>query len=377
MLDYRAYPVLYVDDEPQNLVAFRYAFDQRFDVHTATSAAEALGLLRDLEVAVLLADQRMPDVTGVELCARVRELQPNAVRMIVTAYSDLAVAVDAINHGHVARYLRKPWENDSLAEAIGIAIELVHSQQTARSLQAKLLRDGPANSVLTAHEEIAHELASPLNALLVNGELIEEFFEALGHRGSGDPMHKLATDAREAHLDSMTSLRQLRSLVDRLRGGQRLSRPPHAGHCNVLRVAETTVRILRAELDPRIQLELGGAQDTAVMMEASALAQVVMNLVLNAAQALREAQAEEPRIWIGVSPCAQTVLLTIADNGPGIALADRRRVCEPYYTTRSDGTGLGLSIVQELMRSVGGRIQVEKHPSGGAQVEVTLPTRLD
>src|SRR5689334_24482036 len=103
-VEHKLYPVLFVDDEPQNLVVFRYAMEDHFTVLTAQSGAEALQLLQRHQIAVLLADQRMPAMSGVELCARARELQPDAVRIIITAYADIHAAIDAINQGQVSRY---------------------------------------------------------------------------------------------------------------------------------------------------------------------------------------------------------------------------------------------------------------------------------
>src|SRR5438477_12867701 len=106
------YPVLYVDDEPQNLATFRYVLEDRFTVLTAGDGREAVELLEREDVAVLVCDQRMPYMTGVEVCRRASEIKPDVVRIIMTAYADLQAAVDAINQGQVLRYLSKPWRND-------------------------------------------------------------------------------------------------------------------------------------------------------------------------------------------------------------------------------------------------------------------------
>src|SRR5688572_7546072 len=113
-VEYKLYPILFVDDEPQNLVVFRYAMEEHFTVLTAPSGPAALQILQQQQVAVLLADQRMPEMTGVELCAAAREMQPEAVRIIITAYADIHAAIDAINKGAVSRYLVKPWRNEEL-----------------------------------------------------------------------------------------------------------------------------------------------------------------------------------------------------------------------------------------------------------------------
>src|SRR6266545_784103 len=110
--------VLFVDDEPENLVVFESACAERFNVLTAPSGRQALELLRTHEVAVLLADQRMPHMTGLELLELARAEFPQTVRMLVTAYADLKTAIEAINRGRVRRYLCKPWDDEELCATL-------------------------------------------------------------------------------------------------------------------------------------------------------------------------------------------------------------------------------------------------------------------
>src|SRR4051794_538709 len=98
-MDYHAYPILYVDDDPTNLQGMQYLLEDRFTLVTAATGEEALRILAEQDIAVLIADMPMPGMNGAEVCTRAREIKPDVVRMIVTAYSDLHAAVDAINRG--------------------------------------------------------------------------------------------------------------------------------------------------------------------------------------------------------------------------------------------------------------------------------------
>ncbi|MFO0603069.1 MAG: sigma-54 dependent transcriptional regulator [Polyangiales bacterium] len=110
--------VLYVDDEPMNVELFRLAFGDDFDVVTAGGGREALDLLARREVAVLVTDERMPEVSGAELLAAAAERWPDTARVIVSAYSDSARLLRAINLGHAHEYLVKPWDRDELAACL-------------------------------------------------------------------------------------------------------------------------------------------------------------------------------------------------------------------------------------------------------------------
>src|SRR5216684_1320865 len=107
--------VLYVDDEPINLRVFEANFRTKFRVLTCQSASEALAILgtRAQEIGILISDQRMPNMTGVELLERTREIAPDVQRMVITAYSDMQAVMDAVNRGQVSRYFVKPWVKGS------------------------------------------------------------------------------------------------------------------------------------------------------------------------------------------------------------------------------------------------------------------------
>src|SRR5262245_5276286 len=89
-----AYPILVVDDEPDNLDAFRFNFKRVFQIHTANSGDEGLAVLREHEIAVIVTDQRMPRMTGLEFIKQARALRPEAVPIILTAFTDIDVLIE-------------------------------------------------------------------------------------------------------------------------------------------------------------------------------------------------------------------------------------------------------------------------------------------
>ncbi len=137
-LDVKRYPILVVDDEQDNLDAFRFNFRKTFDILTANSGPEALELLGDKEVAVVVTDQRMPKMTGVELLREVREKQPDAVGIILTAFTDVDVLIEAINLGQVYRYITKPWDAKEVRGVLQYAIERYDLQRENKRLAAQL-----------------------------------------------------------------------------------------------------------------------------------------------------------------------------------------------------------------------------------------------
>ena len=119
---------LFVDDEERVLNALSYLFRDLYEIETATSGARALERLRERRFHVLVSDQRMPEMPGVELLRQAKDAAPGTVRLLLTGYSDLAAIVGSVNEGEVFRFVSKPWQEEDLratvAEAVDVAIAL-------------------------------------------------------------------------------------------------------------------------------------------------------------------------------------------------------------------------------------------------------------
>ena len=123
MAENSRHPILVVDDESEILYSLRGLLRREFEVHTAGSADEALEVLRQQPIHAIMTDQRMPEMTGVELLTEVQGGWPDAIRMVFTGYSDIKAVIDAINRGHIFRYITKPWDPDELKSILRQACE--------------------------------------------------------------------------------------------------------------------------------------------------------------------------------------------------------------------------------------------------------------
>lgn len=177
LLDHREFPVLYVDDEPENLRIFELTFKRKFSILTAQSAEEGLRVLNENPVAVVLSDHRMPGMTGVEFLSRVRSLDENTIRILVTAYGDASTLGVAINDGAIYRYVPKPWEPEDMRLTLRRAIEayaldrerdallreLTQLNTLSRALYSELDVDNLHELLLqTAHSELGFDGATLL-----------------------------------------------------------------------------------------------------------------------------------------------------------------------------------------------------------------------
>ena len=133
--------VLYIDDELSNLQAFGAVFRREFNILTAPSAGEGLEILETNEVHVILCDQRMPEVTGVQFFETVLHRFPKPIRILITGFADINVVIDAINKGEVYKYLTKPWNADDIRNFIIKAYEVY----ALREENEKMLQQIKAN----------------------------------------------------------------------------------------------------------------------------------------------------------------------------------------------------------------------------------------
>ena len=130
--------VLYVDDEKINLQAFRTTFKYDFDILLASSAKEARQLLSNNRVDIIISDQRMPDETGTDFLGSIKDIYPDPIRLLLTAYSDNQTVLNAVDDGVVYHYLTKPWDDNYLKNIVKNAYEVYALRKQIKNLQKDL-----------------------------------------------------------------------------------------------------------------------------------------------------------------------------------------------------------------------------------------------
>ncbi len=133
--------ILVVDDEPDVVKSVQDLLRLDYRVLGATRAKAAMDIMREQEVHVVMTDQRMPEMTGVEFLRQIRGDYPEAIRLLFTGYADIRAVIDAINQGNVYRYITKPWDPEELETIIRQAVErydlLVERRQLMETLQVR------------------------------------------------------------------------------------------------------------------------------------------------------------------------------------------------------------------------------------------------
>jgi signal transduction histidine kinase len=371
--------VLLVDDERLNLRVLRGFLEDRWRVHEAESGAEALEIAARVPLDVVIADQRMPGMTGVELLEELRRRRPDVAGIVLTAFADMQALESAINRASVFRFMRKPWEPREIVEAVEQATAFVVQRRTIERLVQLLAERG-------------EELRASLDELRAQQQMLLHL-ERLGTIGklSAGVTHDLrnlmvAFRAAEWEMKDADVAPALREIV-----GLGLT-----GVDNIVRTLGTMQEFARTGA---LSLELGALDPAAVVRDGLAIArmdpafkfhvvaavvpeglpvvrgdrqkltQVVVNLVRNALHATRHDEA----VRVTASARDGGVVIAVEDDGPGVAPEVRARLFEPFASTKGDaGLGLGLYMARLITESHHGQLDLVDRPRG-ARFEVVLP----
>jgi response regulator RpfG family c-di-GMP phosphodiesterase len=130
--------ILYVDDEENNLISFKATFRLKYKVFTAISGSDAIKILGSNLVHVIITDQRMPNMTGVEFLEKIIDDFPDPIRILLTGFTDMNAVVDAINKGKIFHYLTKPWNEEELDKTIERAYDIYMEKEKIKQMNEKL-----------------------------------------------------------------------------------------------------------------------------------------------------------------------------------------------------------------------------------------------
>lgn len=375
-LDYKAYPILYIDDEPFALDTLQRQFKREFTILTASSGAEGLEILGTRDVALVLSDQRMPDMVGTQFLSRVRAAYPDSVRMLLTAYSDLESVVDAINLGNVSRYLTKPYDEREVRMAFREGIEryvLVKERDRLHSEKIETMKRVARASRLSAVGTLAAGLAHEINNPLVPISTFLQMLPAKRQDGQHDEeywgtLYKVTVKEVER---IRGLIRQLLSYA-KFTGEAEITLAP--GDLNELlrqmaTLLDAQARSLRVSIevqpDPSLQ---------PVHMDQERMKQVFLNLMLNGIQAMPSGGTltlTTRAVRIRSVPSAE---VRVTDTGMGIPPENLEKLFTPFFTTKDhEGSGLGLLACHQVIEEHRGTITVESEVGLHTTFIVSVP----
>lgn len=353
--------VLYIDDEDNNLQSFRATLRKDFKIFTAIDAEEGLRVAREQEIHVVIADQRMPGMTGTEFFEELMKFNPDPIRILLTGYSDIASVIDAINKGEVYRFIDKPWNIEQIKNSIKNAADIyfMRSELKDKNLKLEKLHTEMNQFVYS----LSHELRGPLMSIsgvtkLAQLELSDP--NALEYMS----MIESATNKLDDFIYKMQDFYRSTKIVNKI------------VEIDFNELIKQKLTLYRSKFDLKnVKLDVQVSQSQKFYSDDSKIRVILNNLFSNAVQ-FQKPDIAPPHIKISVTVDDKEAIITLEDNGIGIEERHQPEVFNLFSraTQKNVGTGLGLYMVKEAVEQMGGRIVLGSIFGEGTTIKVTLPS---
>jgi signal transduction histidine kinase len=386
------YNLLIIDDEIEITKALTRQFRKKYNVFSTTSAEEGFRILEEEKIQVVLSDQRMPGMTGVDFFAKIKDKYPYIMRVLLSGYTDSEALIGALNEGQVSRYVTKPWKQEELDSIIKEAFDknelitrnrkLMYSLKEANQnleekvkvrtqelekLNSKLLELNIEKNRYIGM--VAHDLRNPIgNAVSFSGLLIEEYgtiseenqLEYLGYINSSCSyslnliydfldISKIEAGIFDLNLDDQEYLSFVKESIIQ---------------------DEILAKIKSQEI-----IVNANRSNVMVRIDKNKIQQVLNNLLSNAIKY----SFPDTKIVIDISETADEIVTKIIDQGQGIPEKELTMLFNPFQTTsvkataNEKSTGLGLAIVKKIIEAHSGVVKVESVVAKGSTFSFTLP----
>ncbi len=350
--------ILCVDDEQHNLDALRRVLRKEYEVLTALSGDEGLELLKQHQISLIISDQRMPKMSGVDFLEKSIALCPGIVRIILTGFTDVDDLIGAINTGRVYRYINKPWDPNDLLVTIKRALENLELSIENRKLLDDVVRLEKLATVGQVASGINHEVRNQLS-ILMGVQLIQQMYP------DDDLINKVTNQVIMARDRILTILNEIKSY------GKQTCETLKQQSVAVSKLLVPVLSIL--EFDPEtkhITYEVNNQFDPPILCDHDRVVQVLINLVRNAAHAMDCTGS----VVIQVEQKNQIVQINITDTGCGIPPDIQNQIWQPFFTTKGEkGTGLGLAMSKRIIESHSGELSFYSEEGKGTTFTITLP----
>ena len=385
--------ILYIDDEENNIIVFKNAFFRHYNIYTALSGEEGLDILNNETIHLLITDQKMPGMTGVDVLEKAVQSHPDTIRMILTAYSDIEVIIKAVNTCGIYQYLLKPWDSRELKIIIDNALERHRLEQQNKQLVADLQaaneqleekvkqrtaelneRNAELNQTNAVKDKlfsiISHDLRTPLASMNV-------FLDVLMNVNAGKASPELI---KPYHQKMQNYMRQVMDLLDNLLNWsltQIGDKQANLAEADLLALVQDNIELAMLSAHQKnitIKTQLS-SPNTLVMADHDMLNLVLRNLLSNAVKFTNP----DGQITVICDLTDQEALIRVIDNGTGIAAHDLAALFEAKEhfskrgTAEEKGAGIGLKLCREFMLMQAGNLKVRSSLGQGSEFTIHIP----
>lgn len=386
------YNLLIIDDEIEITKSIARQFRKKYTVFSATSAKEGIAIMEKEHIQVVLSDQRMPDMTGVDFFSVIKDKYPDALKLLLTGYSDIEAVIGAINEGQVFRYVTKPWNPDELDSIVKEAFEkyelITNNRRLMLSLQDSNIRLEEKVMARTSELEMLNSRLSDLNKEKNSyiGMVAHDLRNPIGiaEAFSGILLEDFDTLTKSLQLEYIGLINKSCSFSLNLIHEFLDISKIEAGIFDLNLSQQDYISFLFENVKRNAMLAKNKSQKIVVKTSLSEInfcfdknkiEQVLNNLLGNA----MKYSAANTLIQVEVSSSDHGVTTSIMDVGQGIPKDELEKVFHPYQTTsvkataNEKSTGLGLAIVKKIIESHHGTVTVESEVGKGSVFSFKLP----
>ena len=365
--------VLLVDDEFEVLAVLEALLDDDWDVTIAQSGAAALEVLSgDHAIDLIITDQRMPEMTGVELLQQVAESHPDLYRMVLTAYSDVDPIVAAINQGKVDQFILKPWDPSAMRRLVAEGLAVCERRATMRAVVDALGKQHQDHTETMHTLKVTQGTMRAESWLGVAGWMGAAVSEEAEHLllAASPALSSLAPDD-----EAKTALARARALREDL---ERLSAPDDDSETEEIatrKLISDAVRLLMgddADASNPVHVDIEPGLET-ISVRVGAMRQALLNLLRNARQASGEGVPIQIRVRRSSS---ELVTIEVADQGVGMGFSSMQEATTPFFSDfEPQSNGLGLSLCQLVSELHGGKLALLDNEPQGTIAQIWLRMR--
>jgi two-component system, probable response regulator PhcQ len=383
LYDYRKFAVLYVDDEEKSLKLFARAFGETFRILTAANAKDGLQLLEtQQDVGLLMTDQQMPGEKGVWLLERARQLQPRLVRILVTAYTDMDAAIEAVNSGAIYKYVTKPWDPARLEQTLKRGLEFFMVQRE----RDQLLREKMSvlhNMMIADRIVSLGLLAAGLSHHIRNALVAVKTFLDLApakmqdEKQTGDSLRH-PEFWREYYGNVQGQIQKINTLLTALGSASDESSSLFQDNVDLQELLQNVVASLTASLTAkkmRVILEIPALLPT-MKVDGPKFRRLFELLLKDELASLPEESVVSISAKAVPAPNSSGAIeVQIRDNGPGLPRENLRLLFDPFVarTESPSEYGINLMACYFIVHHHGGKIRAESTPAHGTVFTLDLP----
>ncbi len=371
------YSILFVDDEEKSLKYFKQAFCRHFNILTASGSKEAKQLIIEHpgNVGVLITDKRMPDENGIELLEWVKKQNPDIIRLLTTAFANSEETIEAINKGHIYRYVPKPWQAENLLNDLKSAMNLFMQQKLDGKRAEKCIR---SSAILAAY--FVNKLKSPLlnidntakNIQVELPKLIDKLKQSRSTESSASTEQQLEI-LRTTPESLRASLQIANTEIDTflLNIGRKQISQQDIISFSIRDCINSSLSQCFVSEHFRKSIYFDSELDFIVLGIEDLIKFVLLSLLNNAIDALSATNAGE--IIIRLETGKNYNYLYIKDTGIGMANNILPHIFDEYFSTKPNHIGLGLTFCKTVMQELDGDIKCHTQKNFYTEFSLNFP----